>query len=382
MIVKSGIGKPGDVKDWKVSHKGKDITGSLLSATVFQNIFMPVWSCDLQVNDANNLLISAKLDVGDTIKIKVETSFGSKTDGKAEFEFVIIKISGRHFENAYQQTYRIECVDKAFIENNKTRVIRGWKDKPEHTIVSDILQMMGGSISKKDESKNKLKVIIPNFSPFAAISLMCKTATSEDGNDFMFYQLNEKGEFAFRSVAKMYKEEAGVTLRMAPAQQTQEIGDFDLMCNYFNYIIDDVDQLRNDSAGFNGSKLIQYDFINKCTVTTGENDLNVVFSPKHQGSGATIPELASGWFQARRDTFKKLEEYRMIVQLHGGAKFVEWLGKSIKVMVPSQQDRDESQKVYDKELKGKWLIAGITHIMGHQNYAINLELLKIEKGGE
>ena len=77
---------PGDLKKFVVMLNGNDVTASVISFDIFQDIFSPTWSAKFFFEDTMNLLATLPIKAGMEITAKIETNFGGFV-GDAEKEF-------------------------------------------------------------------------------------------------------------------------------------------------------------------------------------------------------------------------------------------------------------------------------------------------------
>ena len=402
LVTKSAL--PADLKKFQVKIDKTDITPAVLTAVVFQDIFSPTWTCTISMNDTNNAIMNVPIKPGSKIKIKVESELQSKMDGEKEFEFIVYGIADRQFQNALQQTYAIQGVSEDFIKNQSLRVKQSFKHKTGDAILKQIVEeSLGGEVTESDEGKEKLCTIINNISPFTAAQQICKTTVAngkDPAADFVFF-MRDKGKYVFRSVEKLFSEKEVATFKMRPAHVRDRAGNLeDDYCTCIsNYHFEHYDAMSNISNGYYASKMVTFDFISKTWAEEvfkfgddvsddkekkpwdfaefEKEDASVTFIPQHPGlsdKGETVFDSAKEWFGSRMSSMMKLEQDKLIVQVPGGVKGWEMLGKTIKIDMPSQQDKSNEQ--LDKQFKGKYFVVAISHFFGKHAYFTNYELIK------
>lgn len=373
--------KPGDLKERKITVGGKDISAHVLNVVIVENLFEFTWSATLFINDTNNLLINAKIFPGEEVKIKIATSHNnSSTDGSKEFKFRISRISGREFKNENQQSYVVDCVDETYLINSTLKVYETFEDLPDTVIAQKMAEKVGIDV-ELEENEKRITHQFLGASPFSGVAQMMKSA---EPGDYVFFQSDSDGKFTLKKLETLYKEGPVATLFMRPKGITgMEVSDS--MFVFSKYTIRDSNVLLDNGLGVNGATLNQFDFINKMNIRYEIGDSpqsNIGFVPFHEGStdkAETQNQSASTWFFDRKLFLSKIENNVLTVQLPGGAKEWEWIGKTVKVELPSQQTLNKNL-LFDPDLKGKYLVSGVTHNIGNHDYVVNLELLKYELG--
>lgn len=104
---------------------------------------------------------------------------------------------------------------------------------------------------------------------------------------------------------------------------------------------------------------------------------NIAYVPKHEGmfeGGENIYDRSDDWSGSRKSSFMKYDQDRMFVQIPGGIKSWEWLGKGIEVELPSHEDM--SGEKLDKYYQGKYLVVAVSHQISGEQYNVTLELVK------
>lgn len=403
MIIDKG-GMFGDLKKFIVTCNGEDISQTVGKVELYQDIFLPSWTARIHVSDSNNMLMLLPVKPGVEVTIEVETKCGSEIgDGTKKFTMYVFSISDRQFQNQRHCTYIINVASKSFLINQSKRLSKAFSKKKVEKIVEEIVsENLGGSIDKKEETDQEYHVIIPNWSPYTAIQWCTKLAIKDGAADFMFF-MKDEDKYWFKPIEKLYTDEkTGVTFELKPTNMRNEAGDFDTdYCKMISsYHFDHYEGLSNLAAGYYKNKLLSYDVINKkwesklfsfgddisedkekkpwdSEIFDNADDASVSFMPKHPGlhENPTMDDTLTTWHPSRKTNLLKLNQDRLIIQVPGGVKLWEFLGKSCEVDLPSQQDVEEG-KEFDEQFKGSYLVVAVAHFFGKDAYMANLELVK------
>ena len=389
-----------DLQKFEVTMEGEDISGFVTQASIFQDVFFPVWTCELIMQDFNNLIMNMPIIPGKKLSITIKTKVCSDLDGEKTYDFVVSHIKDRQFQNWMNQTYTLVCMTDKMFENQGERVSKAFiKKKPDEIVKKILTDGLGISNVECDSCDNKISVIIPNISPIHGVNMMAKFATKDKISDFLFFQTDTE-KYKFKSFEKLYGEDCGYKFKMKVNHLREDDGNEkeDYCLTFFDYqFIEHVDGLFTASSGLGASKLVEFDYVKKkwCekeykfSEEVGSDrskapwdgklekpNSNIMFMPKHPGMHETETALdyTEEWESSRKNNLLKMEMNKLIIQLPGGVKIWETLGKSCELEMPSQQD-EEGEK-YDKYFKGKYFIAAIGHIITGTAYYTNLELIK------
>ena len=394
--------KPGDLKKFKVEIDGKDVSDAVLAAQVFQDVFTPTWSAQVNFNDTANLLMILPIRSGSAITIEIETDNSSPADGSKKFEMVVYKIGDKQFQNYAQQSYTVFCADESFILNQTKRIQKAYSNVKATDAASKIVQeFLNGSLDT-DASDNTIDFIVPNWTPFITTAWLLKVAIRSKAADYVFFQ-RDNHQFVMKSIENLYasdSESTGITLKMIPGE-IRKNGDYDedYCLAVSNYQFEHFDGMANLASGYYKNKLVSYDLISKkweekiftfgddCAADAAKKpwsnalfddaeNANISFSPKHPGMSnkPTILDTVGDGQTSRKSAIQKLDQERLLVQLPGSAGMHKWIGKNINFDLPSQEDMTGEK--YDKQRRGKYLIVAIAHMIGKDSYSCNLELCK------
>jgi hypothetical protein len=84
---------------------GKQITDSVATLLIFQDLTTPVWSVQLEIIDTVNN--ASKIKEGDSISISIETKQGYDTDGRYKFNCYIYEIADRTWQGNNRRNIKI-----------------------------------------------------------------------------------------------------------------------------------------------------------------------------------------------------------------------------------------------------------------------------------
>lgn len=391
----------GDIKAFKVTAGGVDITAAITLTNIWQDIYTPSWSAQLTVQDTSNIIHTIPLRQGASVSIEIETYFDNKLlDDKKVYNFVLYKISDRVMRKSKHMAYIMHLVSPALLVNQGKRIQKHFSETPSSIVQSIISEHIGGSVSS-DSTSDKVDVIIPNWTPFIAAEWLAKVSVSGNAADFVFF-MSDNNSFSFKSVESMY------SARASGLEYIHRIGDMrykdgnipkDSLMAIKGYSIEHYDSILNLAGGYFGSNAVWYDFTKK---VWGEKEFsfgsdisadnkfafeggyftnckkaNISYVPKHEklfGDNKNIYENVDKWSGSRKSSMLKLDQDRLFIQVPGAARYWRHLGKNCQVELSSQEDISDEE--FDLYFRGRYLITAIQHIIDDNIYTVNLELIK------
>lgn len=381
----------------------KDVTAAVLSADIYQDVYGPTWTAQVFFDDTSNLLTRLPIKAGKKITIKIETKYDGKFagDGVKEFELMIYKVGDKRFVNHMEQEYTVFCAHESFFKNQSKRIRRSFKNQKADVVAASLIKEGLGGQADTHPADNSISLVIPNWSPFNAVSWLCKVGVSNGSADYCLFQ-TDNNKFAFKSFERMYSgsdEKKELTFVQRPAGMKKK-GDYDddFTLHVVDYAWHHFDGASGTSSGLYKSRTVTYDVIEKkweqkdftygddCPADSkGKNfeddiagpESNISFVPRHKGmfsAGKSVGDFSDDWVASRKSSLQKMDMERLVIQIAGSVKAWEWLGKNVMVDLPSQQDQQDEK--LDKLRKGKYVIVAICHNVKKSSYATNIEMVK------
>jgi len=400
MISDKGI-LPTDLSQFQVTINGKDVSQAISGVIIYQDVLSPIWTCELQVADTNNLIMNVPIAPGSTIEIEIESNQGFSLNGSKSYEFVVFGINDKKFINSKFQTYMVSGVSPEIIKNQSIRVKKSYQAQSPTDIATNIIKNSLGASLEVDSSENTITTIVSNLSPFTAVNKMCKVALCNGAADMILFQI-DTGKFAMKSIEKMYSDtDSGVTFILKPAGIKDNSGNSttDLTLSIVDYNMEHFNAMSSLGSGMFGNKTVSFDFMSKAftskTFKYGDDNKqdnskkswdsetfespnsNITFVPKHTNLHTDDTAFTSmdKWVGSRKSSIMKLEQDRLILQVPGAVKAWELIGKSFNVDMPSQQSMSDGEDL-DLYYKGAYLCIAIAHFYGKHGAWVNIAGVK------
>lgn len=394
----------GDMKHFKVTINEMDITESVVSAHVFQDMLSPTNTCIVNLNDTNNLLMNLPIRAGSTLSIEVETELGSDGDGVQVWDMMVYRVGEKTLQNSKQQSYAVFGADAVFIRNQTKRIHRGFQKQTGTAMAKTVFkEYLKADLADVDPTTKQTQLLVPGWTPFNTLAFILRTALYDGAADYTCYQKWD-GTFAMKSFENLYSnpaESSGITFRMAPTSiRTNGDTEIDYGTVISKYHFEHFDALTNLASGFYSNKLVSFDYVTKSwseknfkfgddspddkemgklddDIFTDSNDVNITWLPKNgklfDGVGSYVDD-ADTWQTSRKSAMMKFEQEKLVIQFPGGAACARWFAQNCVVDLPSQDF--QSDDMYDKYRRGKYLITSMAHMYNKDAYMINAELVK------
>lgn len=391
-----------DLENLHVSIKGEDVSESIYSIHIFQDLFNPVWQATVNVVDTVNSMSNNGYKVGDTVSFSLTTRQGFDTDGNYDFELVINEIGDRMQQGQNTITYAIHCIGEPMIKSQGSKICKHWKEKTIDEIVKEIArEELEWQVQDKPPNPEQhephapykrsngarlpskcdidIEYIAPNVSPLNAIAYLMGSAIKDGNADFVFFTKdNRKFDFASLNVMKKRKPVAKFVQR---PNFIRENGDIDKNKNFefSHFVIDHFNYMNNISAGLHGNTLCTYDVFSKQwnSSSSGKHGKSVYkFMPKHEKAfkGQPIHNNVESWWSNRRQELFKANQNLLKIQTPGHVKAFLWLGEMCEIDLPNNDSNSQSPEQLDPKYKGEYMIVAVGHVITRENYYLNIEL--------
>ena len=248
-----------------------DITPQVQEVSVFESIFSPVMRAEIAIYDFIGLFVNFPLTGEEALFVTYRTI---KDDTRITLKFVIDTIDNIDFSDAARETaYIIKCVALEAYANAKQTIQQGYENLSIPDVVKKIYNQHIGERIKKVYPAYSLPnfyvenndvmtgtVVVPNMSPFAAISMLAEMCVSQTQGQYtyLFYQTSEW--YNFRTLQGLFDMKTRTNARRAA---------------------------RNNAYVYQANELE-----NKEDKNDGRVALNLIFNKRH----SSLQKLSTGYF--------------------------------------------------------------------------------------
>lgn len=387
---------PGDLRRLEVHIDGNDVTAAVTDVHIYLDLIGGFWTAKLFFEDSTNLLSRLPIKSGAPVKIIAETKLDSVGDALKEFEFAVYNVTDKVNQNHMQYTYTVHCAAKAFLIDQKRRVMKYYEGTALDAVDSIVGEFLGSSLRDTRTPEGDVRFIATNWTPTNTIAWAAKWAVYSGKADFMFFQA-DNNQFDFMPVSAMYNErDTGLTFMQRPSG-IKENGDgiHDPALTFIAQQNDHYDALKAGLSGYFASKNATFDLVEKSwrveefsgDAEGGDNEFSDMLDA-HFSFTPTHPEMFTGkenvydafkdWTGSRRAELMKLDREKIFIQTPAAIGAWKWLGHRVKIDLPSMEDITTDQ--FDSLRAGKYLVTAVAFLLGKADAVTNYELVKLKLG--
>lgn len=397
-----------------------DLSSIFQELNLFDNLFMPCVSGNIQILDAANLLEKLKFDGNEKLKIKIDKGVDSTDFFDFEREFVFYKISNIKNVNLTAKTYTLHFCTEEFILSEQKKISQSYSGNYSdivRTILNDYLKV---PFATPNQGKSGMGIlyptmgakdfIIPNLTPFDAINWITKRSVSEtyQSPSFVFYEVAKMG-FNFAPIDYLLDLEPRVAINFKPknlgdSESSEFLGARSMkILSGFSL----VDSIRD---GAYAGKFIGFDTLTKTikisnvktvyekgvvgtSLTTSFTKENIPYDKMYDSRIVTYPYSTSrmdasyikdndpsrinfmdnteDYIFQRKSIFTNLMQKRIEILMPGN--FGLYSGMTVNLTVPKYSAK-ENDRNYDASLTGKYIVLGSRHIIRFDKHETLIEV--------
>jgi hypothetical protein len=397
-----------------------DLSSIFQELNLFDNLFMPSVSGNIQILDASNLLEKLKFDGNEKLKIKIDKGSDSSDFFNYEREFVFYKISNIKNVNLTAKTYTLHFCTEEFILSEQKKISQSYTGKYSdivRTILNDHLKV---PFASPDRGKAGMGVlypttgvkdfIIPSLTPLDAVNWITKRSVSENyqSPSFVFYEVVKMG-FNFAPLDYLLDLEPRVAINFKPKNLGEEESSEFLGARSMKILsgFSLIDGIRD---GAYAGKFIGFDTLTKTirisnvktvyekgvtgtSLTTSYTKENVSYDKMYDSRVVIYPYSTSRMDAAyirdndparinfmdnseeyifqRKSIFTNLMQKRIEILMPGN--FGLYSGMTVNLTVPKYSSK-ENDKNYDSSLSGKYIVLGTRHIIRYDRHETLIEV--------
>ena len=373
-----------------------DIKSVVTQFQVFENLFSDSVSGYLQIVDANNLLSKIPIMGREKIIVRFRTPGLEDSSDLIELKLICYKLSKVNIsDNGKVMSYSLHFMSEEHFVNETTRLQRSYKGKITTTINRIFNEVFPESSLTIGSSDSKLDFVCPRWKPFSAIRWLANRCISNEPKgmpDMLFYA--DLVGYHLRSYENMMNQPpvAVYTYYLERTQQSLE--------QQF-YSVDQIDTtegldaIQSMKTGTYASRLCvhditnksytEYSFSHKKDVPLKDNE----FSPISSSDRLNTSYEEKVFFKPERDDSNSYDDWILKRNSHLGSMEFERLGivvagnhtlrpgQTVELNVAQIRTSDESEpNKLDERMSGKFIIAGINHIINADEYICKVKLIR------
>jgi hypothetical protein len=401
-----------------------DLSDVYQELNLFDNLFMPCVSGNIQVTDAVDFGGKLQLFKGNRkLKIIIDKSLEYVPGLRYEKEFIIYKHTNLKNLNMSSKTYTLHFVSEEFLLSMQKKVSQNYVGKYSDiaaTILEDELKVPAsaprnglggmGTIYPSDGPQN---IIIPALTPFDAINWVTKRTVSTYSNDggdpdYVFFETAQEG-YSFAPLRYFMDLPSSFSINFNPKNLTDNLAqeftgarDMKVLSNFS--LIDTV------KDGVYAGKFVGFDTLTKTFKITSVktvfekgskqnnladglnkekkkysdmDDSRVVVYPfatprltdsyiqENSAEEVNFADNTQDYIFQRKAIFSNLMQRRLQLMMPGN--FALFSGSTVDVTVPKYAI-DDGRGTRDTSLSGKYIITGTRHVIRADKHETLIEV--------
>ena len=199
------------LKIYSSSQIFADISNTVISIDLNENIFQSSIDGIIMVGDANNLIEKLPISGQEYVDLKISTPGASKSINSIDFtgnrKLYIYDVNMRQPLTSGAQIYTLSVSTIEPLRNQNIRISKSYT-KTISDIVRDIFENVFQTDKELfiEKTKGIRKIIVPNNHPFTIINQLKQEAKSEQSNSPHYLFFENKDGFHFRTLESLIRE--------------------------------------------------------------------------------------------------------------------------------------------------------------------------------
>jgi hypothetical protein len=382
------------------------ISNIILNFNLYENIFTPYVSGDIEIGDAQDLLFNYSFNGNEYLKI-VLSKPGENEPGNEPIQkyFRIYKVSNRVLKSQSLQNYTIHFCSEEAILSTQTLIRKSYKGMPVSDIIQDIVKnvlkaspdKLNGGLSK---TAGNYDIIVPRMQPFEAISWLKTRAYDTDKTAYFFYE-NRFG-YNFLSYEDLLNQTTYRTYDRSPKVDPDPSKAQNSI--YHIGFAEEFDIIKGNRYGAFATSLLTFDLLsrsyNKTTLSAPQLDLQKNFLNKYpfanfsqnrfnktlfdneesmqkfylttDSDKNTNPTFPQKWLIKQAIKLAELNSRKVIINIPFDALVTA--GAIVELNIPVMRPQDKKYEK-DKFKSGRYLVSSVHHGITGDAASTTLELL-------
>jgi len=402
---------------------------NFVSCSIFEDIFSNTMSCELSIMDTNNVVRHLPI-IGQQEKLTI-TFETPGTKDIIEFKFDIYAVRNKILPSSgRKQVVTLSAVSTIMFNETYTKISKSYYDTTTN-IIKDICKEYLEIPDKKmfvdvKGDNEKIKIIIPNWSPLTAINWLVARARDGDVCNFVFYEDREgfhlttldklvdvdKPHMGYFYTPRKHRDYTTVGAVRGRRQVGYEYRNIESLV-----FEEPGNRLDEINGGMHSSRLLTHNIVTKSYEFTDynmkkewdntkhieknypickdldkfgtEHDSVFDFKPKHKflnqknslgGEDVEDNDKYQEWFSKRKSQIKQGRLFRIAANLAGDSR--RKCGDVVYLkFAPLEPGKNEDESKIDKYITGKYLVTTVRHTLSQDGgYLMDMELTKDSVG--
>ena len=193
------IQAPEEVVVESIIIDGNDVMGLFLSVDIFENIFTPIITGNIQLMETDGSAFIEKYKIEGNEEIKITARCNGEQ--QLEFEGVLNGLRNK-VENQQLTVYTFDFTSKEMRKNEEVRITKSFKDQAPEQIVEEMVQKMEGQMDKSVSTGQPMTYMSPRQRPWDVIKYVIthgvsNNTSAEDGEQVTQQEHKAEGTTGF-----------------------------------------------------------------------------------------------------------------------------------------------------------------------------------------
>jgi hypothetical protein len=179
-MTQSNFGSPTQYETTKIEIDGEDIVGVFFSISIFEDVYRPCVTGNIILqdtvtsNEGESFIEKQNFEFIEPIEVEFKNANGNTLS----FKGVLNGLRNEYVKNSIKY-YTIDFTSESVRENEKKFVVKSFKDIAPEAIVSEMIELVGGSLDSNATGKN-MQYLGSRKRPLDIVKYVCTHGLSQD----------------------------------------------------------------------------------------------------------------------------------------------------------------------------------------------------------
>ena len=207
-----------------------DVRNNISGFEIYEHINKPYITAKFSFLDHNNILQAFDFSGGEKLSIVIQHSEEKTSGFQIEKDFLIDKIENIIKTDERTESVIIHCIEYHAFESSVQNISRSYSGSPSSMIEKILLEYLDKElITVGQDSRNGLKVIIPNLHPIEASMWLKNKVVTSDGMPFYLFSTLALNNLVLKDLGTMLTQtpiNVGMPFIYAPSMSVNVEGCF------------------------------------------------------------------------------------------------------------------------------------------------------------
>ena len=179
-MTQSNFGNPTQYEMTKMEVDGEDVTGIFFSISIFEDIYRPcvtgniVFQDTVTSNEGESYIEKQGLEFIEPIEVEFKNANGDTLS----FKGVMNSLRNEVVKNQMKY-YTVDFTSDSVRENEKSFIVKAFRDTPPEQIVSEMIEKLGGQLDSNAKGKN-MQYLASRRRPLDIVKYVCTHGLTQE----------------------------------------------------------------------------------------------------------------------------------------------------------------------------------------------------------